>query len=109
VLEGVIRTFPWPKSMRWGTGSLRWVRPLHSILCILTSEGGAEVVPMEVDGIRAGNQTWGHRFLSKGALTVSSFDDYAAKLKRAHVILDTAEREAHIWADATNAAFRGGA
>ena len=108
VLEGAIRNFPWPKSMRWGKGSLRWVRPLHGVLCILTSEAGAEVVAMEVDGIRAGNQTWGHRFLSKGAITVSSFDDYAMKLKRAHVILDSAEREAHIWADATNAAFAAG-
>lgn len=108
VLEATIRNFPWPKSMRWGAGSLRWVRPLHSILCLLTSEAGAEVVPVDVDGIRSGNQTWGHRFLSKGAITVSSFDDYAAKLKRAHVVLDTAEREAAIWADATNMAFAAG-
>ncbi len=108
VLEGAIRTFPWPKSMRWGTGNLRWVRPLHSILCLLSSEAGAEVVTMEVDGIRAGNRTRGHRFLSKGVITVSSFDDYAMKLKRAHVILDSAEREAHIWADAGNAAFAAG-
>ena len=108
VLEATIRNFPWPKSMRWGAGSLRWVRPLHSILCLLTSEAGAEVVPVDVDGIRAGNQTWGHRFLSKGAITVSSFDDYAAKLKRAHVVLDAAEREAAIWADATNMAFAAG-
>ncbi len=41
VLEAAIRSFPWPKSMRWGSGSLRWVRPLHSILCILTDEAGA--------------------------------------------------------------------
>jgi len=108
VLEATIRNFPWPKSMRWGSGPLRWVRPLHSILCLLTSEGGAEVVEMEVDGIRAGNRTRGHRFLSPDAFTVSSFDDYAARLKRAHVILDTAEREAHIWADASNAAFAAG-
>ncbi|MBS0563511.1 MAG: glycine--tRNA ligase subunit beta [Proteobacteria bacterium] len=108
VLEGAIRNFPWPKSMRWGAGSLRWVRPLHSILCILTDEHGAQVVPLAVDGIAAGNTTRGHRFLSKGAITVTSFDDYAAKLKRAHVVLDPAEREARIWADATNAAFAAG-
>lgn len=108
VLEGAIRNFPWPKSMRWGQGNLRWVRPLHSILCLLTSEAGAEVVAMEVDGIRADNRTWGHRFLSKGSITVTSFDDYAAKLKRAHVVLDSTERAAHIWADATNAAFAAG-
>ncbi|MEZ5885688.1 MAG: glycine--tRNA ligase subunit beta [Paracoccaceae bacterium] len=108
VLEATIRNFPWPKSMRWGTGSLRWVRPLHAILCLLTTEAGAEVVPLDIDGIQSGNRTWGHRFLSKGALTVTSFDDYAAKLKRAHVILDPAEREARIWADATNMAFAAG-
>lgn len=108
VLEATIRAFPWPKSMRWGTGTLRWVRPLHSILCILSDEAGTDVVPLTLDGIVAGNQTWGHRFLSKGALTVSSFDDYAAKLKRAHVVLDSAEREARIWADASNLAFAAG-
>ncbi len=54
VLERTIRTFPWPKSMRWGAGNLRWVRPLHSILCLLTDEAGAEVVPLVVDGKIAG-------------------------------------------------------
>jgi len=108
VLEATIRTFPWPKSMRWGTGGLRWVRPLHSILCILTDEAGAEVVPLEVDGITAGNTTEGHRFLGQGRFAVHSFEDYATKLKRAKVVLDSAEREAHIWADATNAAFAAG-
>jgi len=108
VLEATIRTFPWPKSMRWGAGALRWVRPLHSILCLMSDEGGAEVVPMTIDGIPAGNVTLGHRFLSPDAITVSSFDDYAAKLKRAHVLLDPAAREGHIWADATNAAFAAG-
>ena len=66
VLESTIRTFPWPKSMRWGTGSLRWVRPLQTILCILSDEGGTEVVPMSVDGITAGNTTEGHRFMGNG-------------------------------------------
>ncbi|MCY1127756.1 glycine--tRNA ligase subunit beta [Frigidibacter sp. RF13] len=108
VLEATIRTFPWPKSMRWGSGSLRWVRPLHSILCLLTTEAGAEVVPLDIDGIASDNRTRGHRFLSNGDLSVSSFDDYAVKLKRAHVILDPAEREARIWADATNMAFAAG-
>lgn len=63
VLEAAIRNFPWPKSMRWGAGSLRWVRPLHSILCLLTDDHGAEVVPLTVDGIAAGNTTEGHRFM----------------------------------------------
>lgn len=108
VLEHAIRNFPWPKSMRWGNGSLRWVRPLQSILCILTDEAGAQVVPMSVDGITAGNTTAGHRFLSQGRFAVSNFDDYAVKLKRAHVVLDSAEREAAIWQGAQNLAFAAG-
>lgn len=108
VLEDVIRNFPWPKSMRWGAGTLRWVRPLHSVICLLTDEAGAEVVPFEIDGIRAGNTTRGHRFMAPDAISVTSFEDYAAKLKRAHVVLDAAERADHIWNDATNAAFSQG-
>ncbi len=108
VLETTIRSFPWPKSMRWGTGALKWVRPLHSILCILSDEAGAQVVPLTIDGIAAGDTTRGHRFLSKGSIKVTGFDDYAAKLKRAHVILDAAERANHIWHDATNMAFAQG-
>jgi len=110
VLEGVIRNFPWPKSMRWGSGSLRWVRPLHSILCLLVDEAGSSVVPMDVDGIVAGDSTEGHRFMGPkndkgGRFSVVSFDDYEAKLKRAHVILRSEERADHIWTDAHNAAF----
>ena len=108
VLEHIIRTFPWPKSMRWGTGSLKWVRPLHGILCILSREDGAEVVPLEVDGIVSGNTTHGHRFLAPAAITVNNFDDYTAKLKRAFVVLDPAERRDAIWHDATNMAFASG-
>ena len=105
VLDGVVRNFPWPKSMRWGAGPLRWVRPLHSILCILTDEHGAEVVPVEIEGISAGNTTMGHRFMAPGAFAVNSFDDYRAKLKTAHVVLDPAERREAIWHDATQKAF----
>ncbi len=108
VLEAVIRGFPWPKSMRWGSGSLRWVRPLQSIICLLSDETGAHVVPMEVDGIVAGNVTEGHRFMGNGRFTVSGFDDYVVKLKRAKVVLDTAEREAAIWQGAQNLAFAAG-
>ncbi|AOZ70117.1 glycine--tRNA ligase subunit beta [Rhodobacter xanthinilyticus] len=108
VLERVIRTFPWPKSMRWGMGGLRWVRPLHSILCLLSSEAGAEVVPFEIEGIVAGNTTEGHRFMAPGRFAVSGFDDYCAKLKAAKVVLDSAEREAIIWNDAQNLAFSRG-
>ena len=74
VLEQVIRNFPWPKSMRWGTGSLKWVRPLHSILCLLSDETGAQVVPLDIDGIAAGNATRGHRFMAPDVFTVSGFD-----------------------------------
>ncbi|WP_417524523.1 glycine--tRNA ligase subunit beta [Marinovum sp.] len=108
VLEDVIRNFPWPKSMRWGAGTLRWVRPLHSVICLLTDEAGAQVVPFEIDGIRAGATTRGHRFMAPDEISVTSFEDYAAKLKRAHVVLDAAERADHIWNDATNAAFSQG-
>ncbi len=108
VLEDVIRNFPWPKSMRWGSGTLRWVRPLHSILCILSDESGAQVVPMTIDGITAGDSTEGHRFMGSQRFSVSSFDDYTAKLKKACVMLDPAERADHIWHDATNMAFAQG-
>ncbi len=108
VLEKAVRAFPWPKSMRWGSGSLRWVRPLQSILCILTDEAGATIVPGDVDGIAFGDATEGHRFMAPGRFSVSSFDDYAAALKRAHVVLDATERADAIWNDATNMAFASG-
>jgi glycyl-tRNA synthetase beta chain len=108
VLEHTIRNFPWPKSMRWGSGNLRWVRPLHSILCLLSDEAGTEVVPLTVDGIVAGNTTGGHRFLAPNRFAVTGFDDYAVKLRRAYVILDSAEREAAILQGAQNLAFAAG-
>ncbi|MCG3266661.1 glycine--tRNA ligase subunit beta [Yoonia sp. I 8.24] len=105
VLEKTIRNFPWPKSMRWGDGPLKWVRPLHSIICILSDEAGAQVVPLDIDGITSGDSTRGHRFLAPDAFSVTGFDDYEAKLKRAHVILRADERAELIWHDATNQAF----
>ena len=108
VLENAIRNFPWPKSMRWGAGSLRWVRPLQSILCILTTEAGAEVVPLDIDGIQAGDSTAGHRFMAPARFSVTSFEDYQTKLKRAFVVLDPTERAEHIWNDAQNLAFAAG-
>jgi glycyl-tRNA synthetase beta chain len=108
VLEQTIRNFPWPKSMRWGAGALRWVRPLHSILCILSDEAGAEIVPLDIDGIAAGNTTQGHRFMAPAQITVNHFEGYSSALKKAYVILDAAERAEHIWADATNMAFAQG-
>ena len=108
VLDRAVREFPWPKSMRWGDGSLRWVRPLQSILCILTDEAGAEIVPLEIDGIRAGDTTAGHRFMAPARFRVAGFDDYVAKLRRAHVILSAEERADHIRHDAETLAFAQG-
>lgn len=108
VLEAAIRNFPWPKSMRWGSGNLRWVRPLQSILCLLSDDAGATIVPMDVDGIKAGNTTEGHRFLGTGRFAVTNFDDYRAKLLKNKVMLDVAERESVIWQGATNLAFAAG-
>jgi glycyl-tRNA synthetase beta chain len=108
VVPGVVRSFPWPKSMRWGAGSLRWVRPLHSILCVLSDEAGAEIVPFDVDGIASGNTTEGHRFMAPGRLAVTSFADYEAKLRSAKVVLSAEARADAIWHDATNMAFAAG-
>ena len=105
VLEATIRDFPWPKSMRWGSGTLRWVRPLQSILCLAVREDGAEVVPVSVEGFDASDTTEGHRFMAPGRFSVSSFDGYEAELKRRFVMLRAEERAESIWNDATNAAF----
>ncbi len=104
LLPMVIRNFPWPKSMRWGSGSLKWVRPLHSIIC--TFDG--EVVPLEVDGIVSGNTTRGHRFMSKGVIEVKRFEDYDAALRKAHVIVDEQARAETIRHDAKNLAMAQG-
>ncbi|MCF6305725.1 MAG: glycine--tRNA ligase subunit beta [Rhodobacteraceae bacterium] len=108
VIEATIRKFPWPKSMRWGTGSLRWVRPLHSILSIFGNKEEVEIVPVDIDGIVSGDSTEGHRFMGAGRFSVLSFEDYEAKLKANFVMLDPVERADKIWHDATNAAFAVG-
>ncbi|WP_300067421.1 glycine--tRNA ligase subunit beta [uncultured Ruegeria sp.] len=108
VLEATILDFPWPKSMRWGSGAMRWVRPLHSILCILSGETGAHIVPLEVEGITSSDTTEGHRFMAPKRFAVSSFEDYATKLKRSFVVLSPDERAEHIWNDAKNMAFAAG-
>lgn len=108
VLSDIIHNFPWPKSMRWGSGQLRWVRPLHRILCILSDENGAQVVPITVDAITASDQTEGHRFMAPGAFAVTGFEDYQIKLKRAFVVLNPTERADAIWQAATNLAFARG-
>jgi glycyl-tRNA synthetase beta chain len=101
VLPEAIAKLPWPKSMRWGEKSFRWVRPLHSI--IATFDG--EVVPFEIAGIRSGNTTLGHRFLSKGPITVRRFEDYRDALRANHVILEAEERREIILHEAKQRAF----
>lgn len=126
LMPGVIRNFPWPKSMRWGAASgpkgarygntageggdaLHWVRPLQSILCTFGPETEEPVVvDFEIDGIRAGNVTYGHRFHAPEAITVKRFEDYAAKLEAARVVIDADRRKEIILADAKNLAFANG-
>ncbi|MEO0384935.1 MAG: glycine--tRNA ligase subunit beta [Pseudomonadota bacterium] len=108
-VKEVVQTFPWPKSMRWGAGSLRWVRPLHSILCTFGPETeDPVVVPIEVGGIKSGNTTEGHRFHAPDAFTVRRLDDYQTKLEAAKVVLDTERRKAIIETEAKNLAFAQG-
>jgi glycyl-tRNA synthetase beta chain len=108
VLEATIKNFPWPKSMRWGMGTLKWVRPLHSIICILSDAAGAQVVPVSVEGITSSDTTRGHRFMAPDVFSVTSFVNYEAKLKRAKVILRADERSDLIWSEASNQAFAAG-
>jgi len=96
IVPEIVRNFPWPKSMRWGMGRLRWVRPLHSILCLFDGK----TVPFEIDGIASGKQTRGHRFLAPKPFGVTGFDDYSKKLREAYVILDGEERGSRILKDA---------
>lgn len=125
-LPALIRSFPWPKSMRWGEASaprgtrfygdeakgsesLRWVRPLQSIVCTFGPETEEPVVvDFEVDGIRAGNVTYGHRFHAPEAFEVRRFDDYVSKLEAAKVVLDAERRKEIIRSDAANLAFANG-
>ena len=109
LMPTVIRTFPWPKSQRWGAGTLRWVRPLHSIVCTFGPETGeVAVIDFEVDGIRSGNITYGHRFLAPEPITVKRFEDYVEKLEKAKVVLDPARRRDIIVNDARQLAFAAG-
>src|SRR4051812_40425404 len=113
-LQIVLRTFPWPKSMRWGEasaqpGSLEWVRPLHAIVATFGPETEEpEIVHVATGGITSGNTTYGHRFLSPGAIQVRHFGDYVASLEKAKVVLDPARRAEIILTDAKNLAFAQG-
>ena len=114
VLHATIATFPWPKSMRWGAGSakpgaLSWVRPLHSIVATFGPETEEpEIVPLDIDGIKGGNETRGHRFMAPAPFKVRRFDDYVDKLEKAKVVLDSSRRADMIRADAKNLAFAQG-
>jgi glycyl-tRNA synthetase beta chain len=114
MLPVIVRTFPWPKSMRWGErsarpGALQWVRPLHSIVATFGLETEApDVVKFAIDGIEAGQTTYGHRFMAPAAIPVRRFEDYEAKLQAAKVVLDPARRKDIILADAKELAFAQG-
>ena len=114
VLPVIIRTFPWPKSMRWGArsgkpGSLSWVRPLHAITATFGLETEEpDVVKFEVDGIESGQATYGHRFLAPAPIRVRRFEDYEAKLLGAKVVLDPERRKDAILTDAKQLAFAQG-
>ena len=88
IVPEIVLSFSWPKSMRWGSGRLRWVRPLHSVLCLFDGK----VVDFDIDGIKSGNATRGHRFMAPEPFSVKSFADYVQKLREAKVILDGGER-----------------
>ena len=126
VMPGIIRSFPWPKSMRSGPASmpkgssyagiegkgsesLRWVRPLQSIVCLFGPEHDeTQVIPFVIDGIVAGNVTYGHRFHAPGPITVRRFEDYVSSLEKAKVILDAERRKDIILHDAKDLAFANG-
>jgi glycyl-tRNA synthetase beta chain len=114
ILPVIVRTFPWPKSMRWGErsakpGALQWVRPLHCIVATFGLETEQpDVVKFAIDGIEAGQTTYGHRFMAPAAIGVRRFEDYEAKLQAAKVVLDPQARKDIILADAKQLAFAQG-
>ena len=109
IISEVARTFPWPKSMRWGNGRFNWVRPLHSVVATFGPETEEpEIVRFEIDGIASGDETRGHRFMAPAPFKVRRFEDYVAKLEQAKVVLDPARRADTILADAKNLAFAQG-
>jgi glycyl-tRNA synthetase beta chain len=114
ILPTIVRAFPWPKSMRWGRestrpDSLRWVRPLHSIVATFGPETEEpDIVAFQIDGVAAGNVTRGHRFLAPGAFKVRRFDDYMPALEKAKVVLDAERRKNIILHDARDLAFAQG-
>src|ERR1700722_10045877 len=114
IVPDVIKTFPWPKSMRWGApsrepGALTWVRPLHSIVATFGPETeDPDIVPFTVGGITAGNETRGHRFLAPQKFSVRRLADYQSKLDKAKVVLDAERRKSIILTEAKQLAFAQG-
>ncbi|HEX7789719.1 MAG TPA: glycine--tRNA ligase subunit beta [Afipia sp.] len=114
IIPLIVRTFPWPKQMRWGersakNGALTWVRPLHSIIATFGPETEEpEIVKFDIAGIAAGQATRGHRFMAPAEFTVRRFDDYVSKLEAAKVVLDPERRKDIILADARQLAFAQG-
>ena len=109
IIPEVVRAFPWPKSMRWGARALTWVRPLHSILCTFGPETEEpEIVKFEIDGIKAGDITHGHRVHAPGPIKVKRLEDYLTKLHAAKVVPDPDRRKADILADAKDLALAQG-
>ncbi|MBO6755322.1 MAG: glycine--tRNA ligase subunit beta [Roseibium sp.] len=105
-MPGIVRGFPWPNSMRWGSGPLKWVRPLHSIVATFGPETEEpDIIRFDVDGIEASNGTRGHRFLADKAFTVRRFDDYASQLEKHKVVLDADRRKDMILNDAKDRAL----
>ncbi|OEJ65701.1 glycine--tRNA ligase subunit beta [Magnetovibrio blakemorei] len=104
LLDAAINALPWPKSMRWGAGTKRWVRPLHNILALF----GGSVVPVTFEHCTANQHTFGHRFLNPGPIAVTNFADYRAKLMDAHVMLCPSERRAEIVSQAEKLAENAG-
>ncbi|MBV9260190.1 MAG: glycine--tRNA ligase subunit beta [Pseudolabrys sp.] len=109
IVPKVVRSFPWPKSMRWGAGALNWVRPLHSIVATFGPETEEpEIVKLSIDGLVSGDETRGHRFMAPTPFKVKRFADYVEKLEKAKVVLDPARRRDMILHDAKNLAFAQG-
>ena len=114
IVPEVAKAFPWPKAMRWGeasakSGALNWVRPLHSIVAMFGPETEEpDVVPFDIGGVKAGDTTYGHRFLAPAPIKVKRLDDYIAKLDAAKVVVDPARRAQMILTDAKTLAFAQG-
>jgi len=104
VIEEILASFPWPKSMRWGSGETSWVRPLHSILCIFDGK----VIPVSFASVTAGNTTCGHRFLSPATITINNPADYESALEKAHVIANRDKRQNSIEMQAEKIATTAG-